>query len=496
MRRVLTIFLALSVLAFAAAGCGDSGPEGALDEGLAYMPKDSAVVVAVDTNPEGDDFQQFSRLIDKFAFANQIKGQIKQGVQRGGQGVDFDEDIRPLLGSDLVVGVPTGKRQADGSTPVIVALKVEDADKARDLVKRDATKVGEKDGAEIYQQTNGQVVTVDEDVIVGASTRESLEAALERRDGGDHLDEAAFEKGLGDLPKDALVRAYGNFDAILAGSPKSTRAKRVPWVGALESFGAALSAEDDGVAMEFNVNTEGQLADRDLPLAAGPQSPQVVKRGSEVGIGLRNLTQSFKFGEGAAQAASPAQSGDYQGTKQRLGRELGVDVDRDLIEQFSGDTSISIALDGGYAVRSAVRDARALEGTLAKVADGVPKLPADLRGESKIEKPTGGDGLYSITGHDGKRTYYGVVNGVFVAASDPVRAKEIAAQSPSRVEGAEGAIALSADSQAIANEIIKQQFEGVQSLAARAFTGPLGEIVGYVRATTDELRGKVKLKIE
>src|SRR5687767_5714240 len=92
MRRLLSSLLAASALLAAGCGGGDSGS--ALDEALAYLPKDALVAAALDTDLEGDQYRALDRLLDEFPFSDQIRGQLRQQLEQATDG-RFAEDVRP-----------------------------------------------------------------------------------------------------------------------------------------------------------------------------------------------------------------------------------------------------------------------------------------------------------------------------------------------------------------------------------------------------------------
>jgi hypothetical protein len=81
------------------------------------------------------------------------------------------------------------------------------------------------------------------------------------------------------------------------------------------------------------------------------------------------------------------------------------------------------------------------------------------------------------------------------------RARELAADEPEPVDGAEGAVALSSDAEELANALLGEfgeQFgvSGLEALGAQLFTGPLEALTGSMSATTDGLRGRIALGID
>ena len=66
---------------------------------------------------------------------------------------------------------------------------------------------------------------------------------------------------------------------------------------------------------------------------------------------------------------------------------------------------------------------------------------------------------------------------------------------------ASGSVVMSADAEQIVNTLLRQfgpalGLPDLGGLGAGLFTGPLGDLDGYVEASQDELRGKLSLAIE
>jgi len=97
-RAVVTLVAAAALIA---TGCGSKSSGSSLDTALSYVPKNAAVVVAIDTNPDGDQWQQVDHLLGKFPFGGQVKQQVKAAFNARAN-LDYDKDIKPLLGNDMV----------------------------------------------------------------------------------------------------------------------------------------------------------------------------------------------------------------------------------------------------------------------------------------------------------------------------------------------------------------------------------------------------------
>lgn len=496
MRRLLSILLAASALL--AAGCGGDDSGSALDVALSHLPENALFAAAVETDLEGDQYNALDSLLDEFAFGGQARDQLRQQLEDA-TGGRFAEDVRPLLGNPAVVGAT---RASDGTTHAIAAAQVPDGDKLDEVVERaDARQVGEAAGATLYEDGD-TVFAVEDDVVVFADNRRQLTAALERADGDDHLDEETFDAALEDLPADGLVRVYVDLQAALDADPETADARKIKWIAALREMGLTANARDNRIDVEFRVTTEGDLSDEDLPIAAGDESPGVIRREGEVGLGIRDLAHIVGFAENAGQAIDPAGFGDYARAKETIDRQLGVNLDEDLVAQLTGNTSASVALDGSFGVRAELRDAQEFDRTLERVSDVLPSFAEGAGfGEVTLTKPRGAGDFYTLTGEGGGAVVFGVVDEVLVVASDRARAQELATVEPSSVDGARGSAVMGADAEELANAIIAEigpafGIPDLGGLGSGLITGPLDELNGSVSASTDALTGKLTLSVD
>jgi hypothetical protein len=502
MRRLVAIPLVL--LALLIAGCGDDDSGSALDSSLSYLPKDAPFAVAIDTDVEGDQYKALQALIKKFPFGEQVQDSLRQQLEQSSGGVNFNDDVKPVLGNPFVVGAANAGSftGASGSNEFVAAIQAKDKGALDDLIdKTKPKKAGEQSGATLYDD-NGTVFAVKDDTVVFAGDRQQLTEALKRADGDDHLDEDIFNKDLDGLPDGGLARVYLDLKALLKNDPGSADALKIKWVDALRTMGATVVVRNEGIDVEFRVRTEGDLSDADLPIAPGDESPDVVKRSGEIGLGIRDLAHIVRFAENAGQAVDPAGFGDYAKAKATIDKQLGVSLDDDLIGQLTGNVSSSVSIDGKFGVRAELNDPRAFERTLAKVADVLPSFAEGAgSGPVHLSKPKGDQSFYTLTRRDGGTFVFGVADDVLVVASDQARAQEIAAAEPAAVPGAKGSVVLSADAQELVNQLLGQfgpalGLGDLGGLGGALFTRPLGELNGSMSASTDELRGKLTLAID
>jgi hypothetical protein len=306
------------------------------------------------------------------------------------------------------------------------------------------------------------------------------------------MTEQDFTAGLGDLSKDSLVRITGDVQPIFAANPQtSATIQKVKWLSALRTFGLTISAQPDGIEEAFTAKTEGQLQDSDLPLASGSQAAPVVRRAGEIGIGIRNPAQIFTFAQAVSQLTDSSGYAKFQQQKAKLNKQLGIDIDRDLIGQLTGNSAVSVALNGDFAVRADLRDPAAAEATLKKIA---PRLVKIAKGKSVgLSTPSNGKGFYALAQANGKKIVFGVVGKSFVAATDAARAAQFAGESPSTVPGAKGSVVVATDARALANAVAQQQGQGA---AAQIVTGALGDLIGSIDTETGGITGSFKLTIK
>ena len=496
MCRFVSVMLLLGLLALA--GCGGGGDSGsALDEALSVLPKDTPYAAAIDTDIEGGQWKALDKLAGKFPFSGQIKNSLRQQLEQSGGGLSFNDDIKPVLGNPLVVGASGGER----STDVVAAIQAKDKGKLDDLIsKTKAQKAGEASGATLYKDGD-TVFAVKDDLLVFANNESQLKSALARID-GDHLDQNTFNDSLSGLPDSALARVYVDVEALLKSNPSAADARRVKWIAALRQVGATVTAKDNAIDIDFRARTEGDLSDDDLPIATGDEAPPVIKRPGEIGLGIRDLAHIVHFAENAGQAIDPSGFGDYERAKKTIDKQLGVSLDDDLIAQLTGNVSATVALDGGFGVRADLKDPQQFERTLAKVADVLPSFAKGAGfGTVGLSKPKAGQKFYALAQPDGDAVIFGVVGDVLVVANDAKRAAAVAAAEPADVPGANGSVTMSADAEQLVIRLLSQYgaqlgLGDIGSLGVGLFARPLGDLNGWISASSDELRGKLTLGVE
>ena len=460
--------------AVAASGCGgDDKSETPLGEALGYLPADAPAVVAVETDPEHGQWKQVNELISKFQIAGQIRDEAKRRLAP--EPVDFDDDIGPQLGNELVAGVV---RSPEGPSEV-VAIKLQDTGAARrDLLPA--------------LKESGSAAQIDGDMLVAADDPATLKAALARHDADDRMTEDEFEDDLGRLAEgDPLLRATGDLPAALEADEAGQAARTVPWVNSLRRFAAAGTARDEGLAIDFDVTAE-RSADDDLPFAPGPQAPPVPRREGEIAVAARDPGRTVGI-VNRLKDVLPRTKAHSAALNDALER-IGVNLQRDVVGQIGAVGAASFPLDHTYVARADLKDPAAFAATLAKLSK---QLAGAARGDIGFTiEPGGGKGFYRLNADRGRQLFVGVVDDQVALGEEAGRARDFAEEASAPVPGARGSVALFADAQSVANAIVERRASGPLALLGQVLTEPLGDLRGWMETTPTGMRGHAELAIE
>jgi Protein of unknown function (DUF3352) len=498
MRLLASLVAILASAALLAACNGDESTGSALESSLAYVPSGTPFAVAIDTDVEGDQVQALDDILGRFPQGDSIARMLQQEIERGADGVSYEDDVRPLLGNPFVVSAtdPASFVADTGDEDFVAAIQVSDTEALDALIEKSgAVSDGEVAGATVFQD-DGTVFAVEDEMVVFAGNREILETALQRAEGDDHLDVDTFERSLEGLPEEGLARIYVDLQALIEQEPGGEAARQVPWVGALRTLGMTASAADNAVDVEFNLRTEAaDLSDEDLPLAAGDEAAQVVRIPGELGVGLRDPSQLVAFFESAFQTLDPQGFGDYETGKRAISQRFDIDVDQDLFGQLTGNLSVSVAVTGSFGARAEVDDPQAFGQTVDRIARALPQLGAGL-GITDVRRA---GQLYEARLANGGSFVFGVRDGAFVAGSNAQRAGAMASQQPEDVDGATGSLVMSADAEQVALQVLQQLAPNLGLggiLGGGLFARPLDELNGSVATSTGGMRGSFSLTLD
>jgi Protein of unknown function (DUF3352) len=533
MRRLAGVLVAACL---ALPGCGDSGTGSSLDDSLGYFPRDAGAVFAISTDLDTEQWQAFDEKLAPDLFDGMgLEEMLRETTEDFGseeEPFSYEEDVEPLLGNQLVVGTPSSRpirtRDADpGDAPLLAALDANDGEKLRELARRfELEKTGQTNGAELYGSGGESFAAIEGDVLVVAEGEGILKEALARRDGGERLTEDRFEEGLAGLPDDSLVRGYGDLSSALETADLRPLLE-LEWFSALGTFGASAGFDgDQRLRVDAILNTDADgLTEADLPLAAGDESPAIIESDTEVSGASRDQSQTTVFLLRAVRAAFP--NSDFVRDVATVERELDIDFEKEVLEQFNGPSASLLSREGGFAARSEVADAERMSRTLRRLYPNLGKLVQDLDSlrteglsillllapDAPVSTSVLGDSPVKVRPVRGERDLYrisnlpqpdpsagvppeanfppdiwfGLIDGVFVVASTEERAREIARSDPAeKLDGVTGASVTRANLAFHRDRIT--EFLDVD-------LGRLGEYRGWLHATPERLRGSATIEL-
>lgn len=508
------------------AGCGDQDVSDDVGSALAYVPANSAFVMTIETDLGGDDLAALEERLAEGELADEdAPGSIEDALRTTAEeaGVDYEADVEPLLGTPLAMAARPELVEGD-LAPSLFVLDTGDGEAARTLLEKlpSIEPAGEISGAQLYAASEAGTLVVHGDVLMFAEDEAAMSQALERAESGAGLVPERLGGEEGDL-----IRGYADMSAVL-GQPGMRPLLGVPWFAALQSATFSVRLDPDQVELAGTLTTDpSALSDRDLPLPAGAATPQVTGFEGELAGASANQSQTTSFLLEVVRTAFP--DSDFVRDVAVIERRLGIDFETDVLRQFDGPSASSVAPSGEFAARSTVADPERLATVMRRLAPDLGRLVQDLQGlraqglialflvapdapiapgvlgASELEMREIAPDLYEISGltetgagavtipGTALRTpvpdeiVFGLVEDVFVVASDEARARRIATtelvDAPAGTEGASVAVA---DLAAYQDEI--EAFIGFDP-------GPLGDAAAAASATTAGVTGNLRIEL-
>ena len=481
--RFTGAFAAALCAALGFAGCGGES-KSPLDETLGVLPANAPVAIAISTDLDSASLRDLDAALQRFGVEGGLDGSLEDAVGNY-RGISLDRDIRPLLGNELVVGlpsVPAGVEAEEGETaPEVAAIRVSDGAAARELLTDlGLEEVDEVEGATVYgtappegapegAETGGPSVGVDGDLVVATDSQRGLEEALRQREEDDRLTEELFTDRLAGLPEEAILRAAGDAPSVLESLGIEETAAALPWVRSLHSYGIV-------------ANVDGRTATVDASISGDEVTGRLRKR-------LHGSVSDLidQFGEGLV-----ARLGD-EVTATRSVVEDPATVAKAL-EALHGQVPLLARIAGSSeTVREALEVAR-----YAIPALPVPE-PESFPPGSKVRRVPGNPDLYRliaptpnhvppppVPGGGGipqpsferHELVFGLIDGVFVTAPSLEAARQIREAEPVHIDLPPGALAFRIP--------VKASDLGVPDIAGLSVT--VTTIEGGVEASATGLR--------
>jgi uncharacterized protein DUF3352 len=413
--RIAAVVVAAAAVA-GVAGCG--GGDSAKSTGAApgkvasFVPAGAPVYAEVSTDFDGPQWTQVKALAAKFPAFPDLQKKITEGL--GSNGVQFDRDIKPLLGKDAALGILklSGKNipnisGSDGtpsvpsvgsaaSQPVVVAVEIAAGKEQQvvDFVKKDAAPAGTVSGVQYYKPKDSSepLIAVTDGAVVLASTVSELQASLDAHSAGGSktiAGDAKVTDTLGKLPADVFAQLYVDVGAAFKQTTESSsQLKQLEQLGLTTdtAFGLSLSAEATGVRLKGVVTGSGSST-----LAGAseftPSLTANVPGDALAYVGFSNLAGTVSSLVGTLAKSNPDLSSQIQALSSQVPLLLGGATLDDLKALTSKEHALVVTRGGAFPAVSLllqVDDAARAQKTLDGLKKAVPLVAGQLNGGKSL----------------------------------------------------------------------------------------------------------------
>ena len=254
MRKSSGIALVLvASFALLAAGCGGKKQAAGSRSAAPLVRADVLAFGGVDTDFGSSQWKQLDTLAQKFPGRDKAIESIKKDI--AGEGVDFDQDIKPALGPELDYAVVGGATVND--TTAVGFLQPADEGKFTDLV--DKENKAQPDSKMVYRK-------LEDGWYALADTQADIDHVL-KGSGAALSDESLYKDAVAKQPTDALARVYVNGPQLgklvqkaIEARGNGTADSTTTALQNLDFISAAVSAENDGVRLHGATQGSGSSA--------------------------------------------------------------------------------------------------------------------------------------------------------------------------------------------------------------------------------------------
>ncbi|MGI9113358.1 MAG: hypothetical protein ACR2GT_14385 [Gaiellaceae bacterium] len=235
----VSALLCLVLGGLAAVGCGGSTTTaGSVAADVAgIVPASAPVLIALETDPESDQWQQADELLSRFPGKERLLAEVRKGLAE--EGVDLDDELVPAFGDETYIVVLDFEDSGDN---VVGLTKPRDAEKLKQLIR-------ESDNETVTREIDGWTVMAE------------TEAVLDRfAQAGDKLADADwFGEAQDQVEEDALVTFFANGEPLTEAMRKSLPddCDVSAGQGELRYAVGTITAADDGLRMRFAAKSDG-----------------------------------------------------------------------------------------------------------------------------------------------------------------------------------------------------------------------------------------------
>ncbi len=395
----------------------------ATDRAAALAPADSAFYLNVYLQPSTGQQMNLSELIGRlpgFADDASLDEKVDQVVQNllSETGIDYREQIKPWLGSQVAVAGSPGEELTE-PVPVVIA-DVKDLDAAEAAVAEIVAGSGVAFQSETYEGVELQVSEAATyafvgDMLVVGQAPEAVRDVIDVDRGAESLaDQAGFVATMEALEPDHLASAYIDLTALGAAAGLEDQ------LSAVSTAGAVLVAEPDGLRLSASApfDSEAAAASAAAGFALGGEPSSLVDWmpadtvAEAVVFGLATTLEEAEAAIGATPEAGEIGSAlDTVRALAALG--LGIDLDADVLPLLDREVAVAVSgFDG--ALPSGQLLLRPAEPEVAGVAlDRLAEALVDA-GATRATVTAADAELTVLTIPETGEVAYGVVDGIII----------------------------------------------------------------------------------
>ena len=453
------------------------------------LPDERAVHPSFATNPHSSGLQSAENsLLSRFPEATLGIDTLEQKLQS--IGLNYDTDIKPLFGNPIMLGASSGTSLSTASVggDYLFAWVASSASGLKSLVSKllhGGSSVGTRDGASLYRLGGVSLAIDGATALIGSAN--AVTGALSRHAQNAGFTPAEYANFTTGLPQSTLMEAFGSLTGVLA-QPSAAKARQVPWVSAIRSYGAAISATSTGITFQYRLDTSGgSLTSSQIPIAAGTTPPDLAGNAPII-VGIDDPGQIVSFALAAEQAASPASYAQFQARNAKLKRTLGIDL-QSLTTLFTG--SLIVESDTHTTIgRVTVSNPSAAANVLAKLASAPRGL---FKNGSKISKL--GGGFYVIKEPKTTLTVGIAGNQLVLGKATVAQDKAFAAAPTTPASFAHGSVAFQLSLVDLLRSKLSTAGGGEASQIIQLLLSHLGNLTGWAAASPSALTGAATLAL-
>jgi Protein of unknown function (DUF3352) len=315
----------LVVLACTLVGCG-ADEKAATGGGAEIVPASAPVFISIDSDLGSSQWQTVDDLLHKFPGRPQLLAAIRSALRD--EGLDYEQDVKPALGHEIDV---VWLDFASGGQNVVGLTQPKDEAAFRRLVEKGNRE--DPDNALVLGEVEGWTVLADSQAKI-----DRFRAAAAK--GAELADDETFTDAIGELPEDALVKAYAKGENLTTlfqralqefqGTGTDTHDLGVPAEGSPEFISAALAAEGDGLRLAGATRAESE-----------PKTKATVFKSTLIGEVPGDAIAFLTFRGNDAFAKQARSSPTYKRSLGELQKMLGLPVDK-LFELFAGEVALYV----------------------------------------------------------------------------------------------------------------------------------------------------------